>query len=157
MAVAAFASTAWAGPCIKCKIVPVNMSVSLAVGTLRTPEFLVKHADYKILVRVRRGLPLGQLQCMMGVRMPWERDPCPMLHLDTALEAEWRVWDGDHIVTQGSVHGRDDRMAVSDETLDRYLGTFVGESNKKYILKVKFTKDGTPLNEFKPRLMVQIY
>lgn len=152
-----FASAAWAAPCFKCKAVPVNMPVSLAVGTVQTPEFLVKYTDYKIMVRVKRGLPLGELDCMMGIKMMGNPDHCAMFHFETVLEAEWKVSDGDHIVAQGSVHGKDDRMAVSDDTLDRYLGTFVGEANKKYILEVKFTRDGTPLNEFKPRLIVQMY
>ena len=83
-------------------------------------------------------------------------DHCAMFHFETVLEAESTVSDGDQIVAQGSVHGKDDRMAVSDDTPDRYLGTFVGEANKKYVVEVKFTKDGTPLNEFKPRLIVEM-
>jgi hypothetical protein len=133
------------------------MPVSLAVGTVRTPEFLVTYTGYKIMVRVKRGLALGELDCMMGVTMMGNPDHCAMFRFETVLEAEWTVSDGDQIVAQGSVHGKDDRMAVSDDTLDTYLGTFVGEANKKYVLEAKFTKDGTPLNEFKPRLIVQMH
>ena len=153
----AIASNAWAGPCLKCKHEPINMPISLAVGTMvRTPEFLVKLTDYTIMVGVKRGLPLGELDCMMGITMMGNPDHCAMFHFETVLETESTVSDGDHIVAQGSVHGKDDRMAVSDDTPDRYLGTFVGEANKKYVVEVKFTKDGTPLNEFKPRLIVEM-
>jgi hypothetical protein len=133
------------------------MPVSLVVGSVQTPEFLVKYTDYKIMLEVKRRISLGKLQCMLGIRIPWERDPCAMLHLDTAIEAEWRVLDGDHIVAQGVVHGRDEKSAVSSHTLDRYLGTFVGETGKKFVLEVKFTKDGSVLNEFEPHLIVQMY
>jgi hypothetical protein len=158
LAVFAFASTAWAaGPCFRCKIVPVNMPVSLAVGTVRTPEFRVTDTDYKIMIRVKRGLPLPKLECMMGIRMSGEPDRCPTFHLDTVLEAEWTALDGGNVVAHGVVHARDDMMAVSDVTVERYLGTFIGEANKKYVLEVKFTKDGTALGEFKPRLIVEMY
>ena len=157
LAVFALASMAWAaGPiCFRCKIDPVNMPVSLAMGTVRTPEFWVKDTDYTIMIEVKRGLTLPKLECMMGIRLPPEPDRCATFHLETVLEAQWTVWDGEHIVAQGAVHGKDSGMAVSDRNLDRYLGTFDGKANKKYVVEVKFTKNGTALNEFKPRLKVQ--
>ena len=154
----ALAPAVWAaGPiCFRCKTQPVNMPVSLAVGTVRTPEFLVKDTDYTIKIRVKRGLPLGQLECMMGVREMGGHDHCAMYHWDTVLEVEWTVWDGENVVAQGTTHDKDsDLGGVSDDTLDRNLGTFDGEANKKYVVEVRFTKDGTPLSEFKPRLIVQ--
>jgi hypothetical protein len=158
LAVFALASMTWAaGPiCFKCKIDPVNMPVSLAVGTVRTPEFWVKDTDYTIMIEVKRGLPLARLDCMMGIRLLGEPDRCATFHLETVLEAEWTVWDGEHIVAQGAVHGNNNPLAaVSDSHLDEYLGTFEGKANKKYVVEVKFTKNGTALNEFKPRLKVQ--
>jgi hypothetical protein len=131
------------------------MPVSLAVGTVRTPEFFVKSADYDILIRVKRGLPLGQLECMMSITRNKGVDHCTMFHFDTVLGAEWTVWDGKNAVAQGSVQGKE-FGGYSNDTLDRSIGTFSGEANKKYVVEVKFTKDGTILNEFKPRLIVQL-
>jgi hypothetical protein len=131
------------------------MPVSLAVGTVRTPEFFVKSADYSILIRVKRGLPLGQLECMMGIRNMVGSDHCTMFHFDTVLGADWTVWDGESIVAQGRVEGKE-LGGYSDNTLDRSIGTFAGEANKKYVVDVKFTKDGSVLNDFKPRLIVQM-
>ena len=148
----AIASTAWAGP----KHEPVVMPVSLAVGTtVRTPEFLVKKIEYSIGIRVNRSVPFGQLSCMIG----GDRHPshCDMYHWDAVIEAEWKVWDGEHIVAQGTAGGSNGEMAWSDSFMDRYLGEFVGEANKKYVVEVKFTKDGTPLNEFNPRLIVRMF
>ena len=45
----------------------VDMPVSLAVGTVRTPEFAVATHWYWIMVQVEKPLPLRQMECMMGV------------------------------------------------------------------------------------------
>lgn len=149
------ASTASAGPCFKCKHEPVVMPVSLAEGTtVRTPEFLVKNIEYHIDIRVNRGLPFGQLSCMLGGK---ERPShCEMFHFDDVIEAEWKVWDGEHIVAQGATRGSLGEMAWSDNEMDRYIGEFTGEANRKYVVEVKFTKDGTPLKELNPRLVVRM-
>jgi hypothetical protein len=131
------------------------MPVSLAAGTtVRTPEFLVKNIEYHIDLRVNRGLPFNQLSCMIGGK-GGHPSKCAMVHWDNVIEAEWKVLDGERIIAQGTATGFGD-MAWSDSFMDRYLGVFTGEANKKYVVEVKFTKDGTPLNEFKPRLIVRM-
>jgi hypothetical protein len=146
-------STAWAGPCFKCKHEAVVMPVSLAEGTsVRTPEFLVKNIEYRIGIRVNRGLPFNQLSCMMG----GSTHHCEMAHFGLALEAEWKVLDGDQVVAKGTTRGFLGEMAWSDSFMDRYLGEFTGEANKKYVVEVRFTKDGRTLNEFNPRLIVRM-
>ena len=143
------------GPCFKCKHEPVVMPVSLAEGTtVRTPEFLVKKIEYHIDIRVNRNVPFGQLSCMLG----GNRRPshCEMYHWDSVLEAEWKVLDGENVVAQGSTKDSKGDMAWSDDIMDRYLGWFDGEANKKYVVEVKFTKDGTPLKDFNPRLVVRM-
>ncbi len=145
------ASTAWAGP----KHEPVVMPVSLAVGTtVRTPEFLIKKIEYFIGIRVNRGLPFGQLSCMIGGK--GHPSHCDVYHWDEVIEAEWKVLDGERIVAQGTTRGSSGDMAWSDSFVDRYLGQFVGEANKKYVVEVKFIKDGTPLKELNPRLFVRM-
>jgi hypothetical protein len=130
------------------------MPVSLAEGTtVRTPEFLVKNIEYHIDIRVNRGLPFGQLSCMIGGR--GAPSHCAMFHWDNVIDAEWKVLDGEQIVAQGTTPGYGD-MAWSDNLMDRYLGHFVGEANKKYVVEVKFTKDGTALDTLKPRLIVRM-
>jgi hypothetical protein len=148
------ASTASAAPCFKCKHEPVFIPVSLTEGTtVRTPEFLVKKIEYFIGIRVSRGLPIGQLTCMIGGR--GAPSHCAMFHWDNVIDAEWKVLDGERIVAQGTTPGYGD-MAWSDSVMDRYLGEFAGEANKKYVVEVKFTKDGTPLKELNPRLVVRM-
>ena len=149
------ASTAWARPCFKCKHEPVVMPVSLTEGTIvRTPEFLVKNIGYKIGIRVNRGLPTGQLTCMIGGSL--HPSHCEMFHFDLVLEADWKVLDGDQIVAQGVARGSDGDMAWSDSFMDRFLGEFVGEANRKYVVEVKFIRDGTALDKLNPRLIVRM-
>lgn len=147
-------SAAWARPCFRCKHEPVVMPVSLAKGTtVRTTEFLVKNIEYHIDIRVKRGLPFGQLSCMIGGK--GQPSHCAMFHWDNVIDAEWKVLDGEHIVAQGTTPGYGD-MAWSSSDMDRYLGEFLGKANKKYVVEVKFTKDGTALNKLNPRLIVRM-
>jgi len=100
---------------------------------------------------------LGKLDCLMGIRFHEGRDYCSYSHIAAVIAAEWKVWDGERIVAQGSVSGWGNKFGVSDDALEKYLGNFAGEANKKYVLEVDFTEDGTALNKFKPRLIVEMY
>ena len=72
---------------------------------------------------------------------------------DPLLRADWTVWDGDHIVDHGSsTTSGDDKF--TDKYIFKFLGKFAGEAGKKYVLEVKFTKNGTPLNIANPHLIV---
>src|SRR5580692_8853309 len=157
-ALAAFvtASTAWAGRCFMCRKAAVDMPVSLAEGAVRTPEFPVKREVYEITIQVERTLPAAELNCMIGVKRSWQPDHCGMFQYETLLEADWTVWDGDHAVAHGSVHGMDDNVTSTKNLLSKEIGTFVGEKDKKFVLEVKFTKDGTPLNVTNPHLIVMM-
>jgi len=129
----------------------IDMPVSLAEGTVRTPEFAVKHEAYFIMLKAEKRLPFHEMQCMMALASgPLEKEGCnkePLLH------ANWTVMDGDRIVAQGvsSSEGDDE---YTDKYLFKFLGKFIGEANKRYIVEVKFTKDGTPLNVANPHLIV---
>jgi hypothetical protein len=81
---------------------------------------------------------------------------CDVYHWDNLIEAEWKVLDGGRIVAQGTTGGSSGDMAWSDSFMDRYLGEFVGEPDKKYVVEVKFIKDGTPLKVVNPRLFVRM-
>jgi hypothetical protein len=156
-ALAAFltASVALAAPCFLCRKPVLDIPISLAVGTIRTPEFAVKHEAYTISIQVERKLSPADLNCMMGVKpYSWVQDHCAMLHIETLLEAEWTVWDGDHAVAHGSVHGVDSHVTGTKDFLTKQIGDFEGEKDKQYVIEVRFTKDGTPLNVTNPHLIV---
>lgn len=130
----------------------VDMPVSLAVGTVRTPEFSTVAQWYDIMVQVERPLPFMQMSCMMGaVGGPLDLKYCSSN--DPLLRADWTVWDGDRVVDKGSIPNH---CACIDE--DKYiyklLGSFGAEAGKRYVVEVKFTKDGTPLNVAHPHLII---
>jgi hypothetical protein len=146
----------FAGKCLDCRKAAADMAVSLAVGSVRTPEFSVKHERYLIWLQAERKIPFGQMQCMMGIHLKRDPDHCEMFKFDTVLEAKWVVRDGDRIIAEGVVSGKDDQFESSDQYLSRYFGSFMGEAGRKYVLEVTFTKDGTALEGTNPHLIVMM-
>jgi hypothetical protein len=130
----------------------VYMPVSLAVGTVRTPEFPVVVDAYDILIQAQRTLPLSQMICMMGATSnPFEEKKCTSA--DPLLQAEWTVWNEGRLVARGS-SAPSGGSSIAKDQIWKFLGGFAGEAGKKYVVEVKFTKDGTPLNGAEPRLIV---
>jgi hypothetical protein len=59
------------------KYAVVDMPASLALGTVRTPEFLAAAHWYDIVIQVEKSLPFQQMQCMTGTTTgPLESDNC---------------------------------------------------------------------------------
>src|SRR6266851_3292742 len=55
----------------------IDVPVSLAVGTVRTPEFAVKHEAYFIMIQAEKRLPFLDMVCMMGITTgPLELEEC---------------------------------------------------------------------------------
>jgi hypothetical protein len=130
----------------------VDMPLSLVLGTVQTPEFSVTSEWYDIIVQVEKPLPFLQMRCMMGVTLgPLDSKDCSSN--DPLLQADWTVWDGEHLVGNGSIPDRC-ACAFEDKHIYKSLGSFAGEAGKKYIVQVRFTKDGTPLNVANPHLIV---
>jgi len=129
----------------------IDMPVSVAVGTVRTPEFAVRHEAYFIMIQAEKRLPYVDMKCMMGLTAgPLETSECTK---EPVLKVDWTVLDGEHIVAQGSNRTEAD-AEYTNEYMFKFLGKFMGESDKKYVVEVKFTKDGTPLNVTNPHLIV---
>jgi hypothetical protein len=130
----------------------VYMSVSLAVGAVRTPEFSTVAQWYDIILQVEKPLPFERMVCMMGVGS-FFHDPKNCNNNDPLIRANWTVWDGEHIVDQGSIPNRD-ASAFEDKHIYKLLGSFASEGGKKFVVEVRFTKDGSPLNIANPHLIV---
>jgi len=132
----------------------LDMPVSLALGTVRSPGFPVKRAKYMIILRAEDGhMPFPKLNCIMGGGfVPQDLFPCIN---ESVLEADWTVRDGPAVVAQGSIPLHSGYFNRS-EFFDRGLGQFTGEPKKHYVLEVTFTKDASPLNVTNPHLRVQM-
>lgn len=130
----------------------VDMPVSLEVGAVRTPEFPVVSKWYWIMIQVEKPLPFEQMVCMMGVTTsPLDLKDCNSD--DPLLRTDWKVWDADHLLTSGSSTTEADGM-YTDKYIFKFLGSFRGEIGKRYIVEVRFVKDGKPLNVANPHLIV---
>lgn len=131
----------------------IDVPVSLAVGIVRKPEFSPRKTSWHwIMVQVEKPFPPLQMRCMIGTTLGrLDLKDCP--NNDPLLQADWTVWEGEHVVAQGS---NEDNCACKfdDKHIFRFLGKFPALSGNKYVLEVKFTKDGTPLNIANPHLIV---
>jgi len=132
----------------------IDMPVSLAVGTVRTPEFPVKSADYLIMVQAERRQPFEDMLCKMGLTTgPLSSYNCDK---EPLLQVDWIVRDDGRAVAKGSTHGRNGDFDSGNHYLFKHIGRFVGETGKKYVLEVTFTADGTSLNGTDPHLIVML-
>jgi hypothetical protein len=131
----------------------VDIPVSLAEGTVRTPEFSPPAHWYWIMVQVEKPLPTKKMACMMAVAddSPQSQKDCPLS--DRLLRADWTVWEDGKITYSGSSTTHADDKYTTDNIF-KFLGSFATLPGKKYVVEVKFTKDGTPLNVANPHLIV---
>ncbi len=126
----------------------VYMPVSLAVGRVRTSDFPVDKQWYNIALHLEKRLPFRDLVCMLG--KTWLEN-CSGSEL--LLRGYWTVWEGEHIVAKGWIPDNGPCI-FGDKDMFECLGGFAGEAGKRYVVQVRFTLDGTPLNVTNPRLMV---
>lgn len=131
----------------------VDMPISLSEGTVRTPEFAPPAHWYWIMVQVEKPLPFSQMQCMMGTTAgPLESKDCTSN--DPLLRADWTVWSEGQIISSGSSATTLAYGKYTKDYIFRFLGSFSTLPDKKYVVEVKFTKDGTPLNVANPHLII---
>ena len=131
----------------------VDIPVSLAEGTVRTPEFSPPTHWYWIMVQVEKPLPTKQMGCMMAVAddSPQSLQDCPLT--DRLLQADWTILEDGQVVKSGSSTTHAAAKYTTDNIF-KFLGSFPATSGHKYVVEVKFTKDGTPLNVANPHLIV---
>jgi hypothetical protein len=135
----------------------IDMPISLAVGAVRTPEFSVDREAYYIMIESSKkdaSISFTDMTCMMGTSAgPLGLADCVKANREALLLTNWTVWEGEHIVAWGSNSSQDNAKFTTDNVF-KFLGMFLGESNKKYVVQVRFMKDGTPLNVTSPHLIV---
>jgi hypothetical protein len=129
----------------------VDVPISLAVGTVKTPEFIAKHDLYLMKIEAQWLLPAVVLRCKMGFGVVPPTDKC---RAQAVLEVEWRVLDGENVIAHGSAGGISDQFEADKDYIARYIGQFRGQSKHKYVVELTFTKDGSSLNVTNPRLVV---
>jgi hypothetical protein len=105
------------------------------------------------MVEVEKPLPTQQMGCMMAVTddSPQSWKDCPLG--DRILRADWIVWEDGKMASSGLSTTDADGQYTKDNIF-KFLGSFPAISGKKYVVEVKFTKDGTPLNVANPHLII---
>jgi len=151
MCVILLAVNANAQGCPECSKGKVAMPISLAVGTVRSPEFVTKHKIYSIAIQSEWRLPAVVLRCKLGFGVVPPTDKC---RAQAVLEADWKVLEGDRVVAQGHAGGISSKFEAGEDYIARYIGDFQGETKHKYVVEVTITKDGSSLNVTNPRLIV---
>jgi hypothetical protein len=104
------------------------------------------------MLQVEKPLPFLREQCLVGVTM----GPLDIQHCesdDPILRADWTVWGDEQIVHWGSIPDRCG-CKFTNKNIFKLIGSFPLEAGKKYVVQVRFTKDGTPLNVTNPHLIV---
>ena len=130
----------------------VVMPVSLALGSIRTPEFTTITGSYDFIIEVEKPLPFMQMTCMMGVTTsPLDLKDCRPQ--DPLLRADWVVKDGEAIVAKGSIPDLC-ACAFTDKHIYKLLGRFEAEGGQKYTVEIRFTKDGSVLDVAHPILLI---
>jgi hypothetical protein len=139
--------------CFLCTKPVVYMSVSLAKGTVRTPEFRVGNKSYEIKLDFTTSRPPVELECTIGYRMMGPRKNCKEVSPEGPIAGRWKVWEGERLVTEGVIKEHD-YAGFATDYIDRVIGEFIGEKKKRYWVEVEFTTDKSKLNAFDPRLEI---
>ena len=130
----------------------LDLPVSIGLCTVRTPEIAVtKKATHRFMLEAGGSLGVKRVQCMLGLFSGlWERNFDGCLDGEPLLKADWTVWLGDQVVSRGSSPLEDHGSGLA-----KVMGYFDGEAGKKYVIEVKFLKDGSAINAADPHLIVQ--
>lgn len=138
--------------CDGCTKNGIDMPISLAAGTVRTPEFIAKKKFYNIDIDARWLLPADELRCRMGFEVSPSDNHCKW---ESLLDLRWRVLDEDRVVAEGYTKGRSQAFEADSQSLTRNIGDFKGEAHHRYVVELTFTKDASVLNSTQPRLIVE--
>ena len=133
----------------------VDMPVSLAMGTVRTPEFSTVTEDYLIMIQVEKPLPFHRMECMLIGPACWMVGPEPCSSDDPLLRAEWTVWESGRPLGMRRMLSSSECGAIyEDKYIYKALGKFGAEAGNTYVVEVRFTKDGSAPNVANPHLIV---
>jgi len=132
--------------------VPVDIPVSPAAGQTISAEFNLNFDGlYLIQIEAEKAIPLGTLQCLMGV----EADAVQCKGIAPAIGATWILSSKGQEIRHGSsleTHS----APVQSGGVARVIGEFQGKSGQLYILRVRVTTDGRSLVPAHPRLKVGV-
>ena len=122
--------------------------VPLTQGAWRSAPFPVGKHAYHVWLKVDRKGPPDQLDCDLGPPKSW--DNC---HTPPLLNIEWKLWDGNNLVSTWPANPIQAAAWATDET-SCFLGTFEGKRNGMFSLDWKVKQDAGRLKDLHPRVQV---
>jgi hypothetical protein len=103
------------------------------------------------MLQFEKPLPFRDMQCMTGVEDGM--DDSKECAREPLVDLNWKVLSEGQVVYQGSSSGFGGAEFTA-EYIFKFLGDFSTQPGKKYIVELKFTKDGAPLDIANPHLIV---
>ena len=132
---------------------PVYMPVSMAPGQIHTKEFWINRSGpYFISIEAKKRIPFDMLNCLLGMPRLSGASACDR---QSVVQANWSVTSGGVVIAKGSIDA-DKGAGWANDTIERGIGRFNGESGRSYILDVDFTTDGSALSATDPHLIVEV-
>jgi hypothetical protein len=143
--------------CKQCSKGKVDIPITLAAGTVRTPPFTSRGRSYLIAIVIQRSsvskedltCKFGELE--IGQSASGTSEKCGT---EPWIEAKWRVLEDGHETAHGSDGGFSEHVEMDGKIVRRYIGDFVSEPGHEYVVEVMLTKDGSALDFANPHLVV---
>jgi len=126
--------------------------VSLTAGHVHVPEFRINlSGPYEIKIEAKKRIPFEMLNCLLGMpKLASEKCDRP-----SVVRARWALTSNGVVVAKG-ISDTEKGGAWANDTIERQIGSFRGKWNRRYILDVDFTADGSALAVTDPHLVVEI-
>src|SRR5208282_2885987 len=129
---------------------PVYVPVSLTADHVHVPEFHINlSGPYEIKIEAKKRIPFEMLNCLLGMSMSSEKCDGP-----SVVRARWALTSNGVVVAKG-ISDTEKGGAWANDTIERQIGSFQGKWNRRYILDVDFTADGSALAVTDPHLVVE--
>ncbi len=130
---------------------PVYVPVSLTAHHVHIPEFRINLSGlYEISIEAKKRIPFETLNCLLGMSMPSEKCDMPPV-----VRANWVVTSNGVVIARGASDA-EKGGAWANDTIERQIGSFQGERNRRYALDIDLTSDGSVLAATDPHLVVGI-
>jgi hypothetical protein len=130
---------------------PVNQPISLTVGHIETPKFVVNvEENFAVDLAVDRSVPSDISVNVLGIGdlISQNNEDKP------GFKLAWAVKSGNETVETGISDGRGEGYWGS--ATGRRLGFFHAQKNKPYTVQIDVIEEGSKLAPYHPRLLVHV-
>ena len=118
---------------------PLSLPVSLAPGTIRTPEFRTdfEYWDYEIAV-------------------DWDAKASVQRTRPMLIDMSWQLFEGANIAAEGKSEDNSNLLEEPGILYERRIGSFRAQKGHQYTLILHVNRDASDQNSTHPRIVVQV-